>query len=250
MKDDQKILALGTLLALVLWWKLLWPAAPATAPAAAPARLEEGPLVALTFDDGPQAGTTDVLLDGLRERGAEATFFLIGEQLKGNEDLVRRMAEEGHQVGIHTWGHVGLSGLNDRDFYLQVGRMEEALKDLTGQEQYAVRPPYGYVDAGVERRVGAPIYLWSIDPEDWKYRETGRVAEHVVERAKDGDIILLHDIYPTSVRAALDIVDALQARGFRFVTVDELARARGVAPQAGKVYRSFRSGTVFAPGGG
>lgn len=237
MGRDRTIYTLGLLLAILLLLASRG-VERISLPVSAPVRVES-PAVALTFDDGPLAQTTGTLLDELKKRGAHATFFLIGSQLEGNEGLVERMADEGHQVGVHTWDHAGLTGLSEGDFYRQVGRMEEALEGLTGQESYAIRPPYGYVDATVQRRAGAPIYLWSIDPEDWKYRDTQRVVDHVVSRAKDGDVILLHDIYPTSVRAAAQIVDALQARGFQFLTLDELARRRGVEPEPGEVYRNF-----------
>lgn len=197
------------------------------------------PLIALTFDDGPRRSTTSQLLDGLAQRGVAATFFLIGEQVEGNEDLVARMEAEGHQVGIHTWDHVSLTGLNARDFYSQVERTGALLTQTLGHGGFALRPPYGLVDNGVKKRAGAPIVLWSVDPTDWDDKNTPRVVSEVVSQARDGDIILLHDIYPTSVEAALQIVDALHAKGFLFVTVEELALQRYVALEPGEVYCNF-----------
>lgn len=242
MDKDKTIYTLGLLLAflLLLAGRDLGPITlPVTAPAAGVAVEKSQPLVALTFDDGPFAPTTEPFLDELAQRGVHATFFLIGKQIEGNEALLRRMAAEGHQIGIHTWDHVGLNGLNDRDFYAQVGRTDDAIRAVVGGEGFALRPPYGYVDDRVKSRAGAPVILWSVDPEDWKYRDADRVARHILENAKDGDIILLHDIYPTSTQAALTVIDALQARGFRFVTVDELAALRGVELKPGEVYRNF-----------
>lgn len=242
MDRDKTIYTLGLLLAflLLLAGRDLGPLTlPVTAPAAHVTMAESQPLLALTFDDGPFAPTTGPLLDELARRGVHATFFLIGEQIAGNEELIRRLADEGHQIGIHTWNHVGLSGLGDRDFDAQVGRTADALRALVGGEGFALRPPYGYVDEGVKTRAGTPIVLWSVDPEDWKYRDADRVARHILENAKDGDIVLLHDIYPTSAQAALTVIDTLQDRGFRFVTVDELAALRGQSLEGGKVYRSF-----------
>lgn len=242
MDRDKTIYTLGLLLAflLLLAGRDLGPLTlPVTAPADNVTVAESQPLIALTFDDGPFAPTTEPLLEELERRGVHATFFLIGEQIEGNEELIRRMGAEGHQIGIHTWSHVGLSGLNDRDFYSQVGRTANALRGVIGGESFAIRPPYGYVDNRVEARAGAPIVLWSVDPEDWKYRDADRVARHILENAKDGDIVLLHDIYPTSVQAALAVMDALQDKGFRFVTVDEMAALRGVELQPGQVYRNF-----------
>ena len=199
----------------------------------------EPKLIALTFDDGPRRSTTTELLDGLAQRGVRATFFLIGEQVPGNEDLLRRMDEEGHQIGIHTYDHVMLTGLNAADFSAQVDRTRTVLKNALGHNDFLLRPPYGMVDDGVKRRAGCPIILWSVDPEDWDDKNTDRIVEHVVSRAKDGDIILLHDIYPTSVEAALRIVDALHQKGFYFLTVDELAAQRRLSLKAGSTYLNF-----------
>lgn len=206
-----------------------------------PAALVEGgrPLVALTFDDGPRRSTTNQLLDGLAQRGVPATFFLVGELAEQCPDLVKRMAEEGHQVGIHTWDHVRLTGLNAADFQAQVGRTETLLTQLLGQKGFALRPPYGLVDNGVKKRAGGAIVLWSVDPRDWEDKNTERIVAQVVSEVQDGDIILLHDIYPTSVAAALQIVDALHAKGFYFVTVEELAAQRSVTLEPGKSYCHF-----------
>ncbi|MGN0968233.1 MAG: polysaccharide deacetylase family protein, partial [Oscillospiraceae bacterium] len=122
---------------------------------------ENPPLIALTFDDGPRRATTTELLDGLSQRGVKATFFLIGEQLAGNEDIVRRMDEEGHQIGIHTYDHVRLTGLNRADFDAQVDRTRQLLKNILGHNDFLLRPPYGMYDAGVQAMAGCPIILWS-----------------------------------------------------------------------------------------
>lgn len=213
-------------------------------PADGPAEVEqeqeqETKFIALTFDDGPRRSTTGPLLDGLAQRGVPATFFLIGEQVPGNEDIVRRMEAEGHQIGIHTYDHKCLTALNAADFSAQVDRSRQLLGEILGRENFLLRPPYGMVDAGVERRAGSAIILWSIDPEDWDDKNAERITRHIVSRAKDGDIILLHDIYSTSVEAALAVVDALHEEGFLFVTVEELAAQRHVELCEGQVYRSF-----------
>ena len=197
------------------------------------------PLVALTFDDGPRRSTTSDLLDGLAARGVQATFFLIGKQLEGCEDLVERMEAEGHQIGIHSFEHKILTALNSADFAAQVDREREVLKSIVGREDFPLRPPYGEVDAAVEKRADGPIILWSVDPEDWRYQDAEKVTEHILDHVRDGSVILLHDIYPTSVEAALKVVDALHEKGFLFVTVSELAAQRHVELEAGVVYRTF-----------
>ena len=193
-------------------------------------------LIALTFDDGPRRSTTTALLDGLAERGVKVTFFLIGAQIANNEDVILRMDQEGHQVGIHTYDHVKLTGLNKADFAAQVDRTRTILKNLLGHNDFLLRPPYGLMDDGIRAHAGCPIILWSIDPEDWGDRNVQREVEHVVSNARDGSIILMHDIFSESVDAALQIVDRLHQEGYLFVTVDQLFAARHLPLEAGKNY--------------
>ena len=207
-------------------------------PADAPVQVQSPGLIALTFDDGPRRDTTTALLDGLAQRGVKATFFLVGEQVIGNEDVIQRMDREGHQIGIHTFDHVTLTGLNQADFDAQVGKTRRMLKNILGHNDFLLRPPYGLYDEGVQAKAECPIILWSIDPEDWGDKNVEREVEHIVTNAKDGSIVLMHDIYPQSVEAALQVVDRLHQQGYLFVTVDQLFAARGVELQAGQVYRS------------
>ena len=210
-----------------------------TAGAPLEVELDSPPLVALTFDDGPRSSTTGPLLDGLELREVPATFFLVGNRIPGNEDLVRRMAAEGHQIGIHTYDHVELKGLSRRDFDLQVGKTRALIASLAGEGNYWLRPPYGLLDKNAESWCGGPVILWSVDPEDWKDDDVDRIVAAVVEHVSDGDIILLHDLFPSSGQAALSIVDTLLERGFCFVTVEQLMEARGVTPEAGARYRKI-----------
>lgn len=193
-------------------------------------------LIALTFDDGPRRSTTTALLDGLAQRGVRATFFLIGAQIENNEDLILRMDAEGHQIGIHTFDHVRLTDLNRADFDAQVETTRQALASALGHDGFLLRPPYGMLDESVKAWAGCPIILWSVDPEDWKDRDAGRVVDQVTAQARDGGIILMHDIFPESVEAALEIVDILHAQGYYFCTIEELFAARQIPLEAGKSY--------------
>lgn len=209
------------------------------ADAQAEVALDSPPLVALTFDDGPRSSTTGPLLDGLALREVPATFFLVGNRIPGNEDLVRRMAAEGHQIGIHTYDHVELKGLSRREFDMQVGKTRSLISSLAGEGNYWLRPPYGFIDRSAESWCGGPIILWSVDPEDWRDGDVDRITAAVVEHVSDGDIILLHDLFPSSAEAALRIVDALLAKGYCFVTVEQLMAERGAVPEAGLRCRKF-----------
>lgn len=194
--------------------------------------------VALTFDDGPRQGTTDKLLDGLKERGASATFFLVGEQAQAEPELVQRMKTEGHQIGNHTWSHVRLEGASPAAVTEEVEKTESFLTTLLGEGDYWLRPPYGLITAGTESQMKVPMVKWSVDPRDWESRDTAKVVQAVLKDVRPNSIILLHDIYPTSVEAALQIIDTLQAEGYWFVTVEELLCLNGVTPQAGIMYRT------------
>lgn len=200
--------------------------------------VEDPKYVALTFDDGPRADTTGMLLNGLLERGAVATFFVIGEQVTGNEALLKRMAAEGHQIGNHTYSHVRLLTAEKNTVIEEVQKTEVILKNLLGEREFWLRPPYGMIDRQRSALIKTPMIYWSLDPEDWKLLDAAKVVDYVMGHVKPGDIILMHDFYPTSVDAALEIVDRLQAQGYTFVTVEELFRIQKVTPQTGVLYAS------------
>ena len=196
--------------------------------------------VALTFDDGPTPKHTARLLDGLKARGAQATFFLAGYRLEGNEALVRRMKAEGHQIGNHTYRHDQLTTLTVEDALADLTACDLALCTLLGEGEYWVRPPYGSISAEVLARLDVPVVCWSVDPLDWTGSDAARVAAHIFSTVQDGDIVLLHDCYASTVDAALQVVDGLQARGMQLVTVEQLLEVKGVAAQGGCVY--YRAG--------
>ena len=198
--------------------------------------VEEPKYVALTFDDGPRADTTAALLDGLLERGAAATFFVVGEQIPCNENLLKRMKAEGHQIGNHTYSHVRLKTADKDSVVEEIQKSEVLLRGAVGEGTFWLRPPYGAIDSQRAKLIRTPMIYWSVDPQDWKLLDARRVVDAVLAAVQPGDIILLHDFYPTSVQAALEIVDRLQAEGYDFVTVEELFRIQDVEPEAGVLY--------------
>lgn len=197
------------------------------AKADAPA-LEEEPepafsgYLALTFDDGPKRGCTDDLLDGLKARGVKATFFLMGQSIEGNEDLVLRMRDEGHLVGNHSYRHMQLTKEGAGAVCRAVDKTSRLIEEITGKKPQYLRPPYGDWSEELECQVDMTTVLWSVDSLDWKLRDRQKIVSRVMDQARDGDIILLHDIFPTSVEAALELIDRLGGQGYTFVTVDEL----------------------------
>ena len=207
--------------------------------------------VALTFDDGPSSKYTQVLLDGLAARGVQVTFFVMGNSLTDqhgdivvkNADIVRRAADEGHQIASHSYSHPNLTQLTDEEILAELALTDSALERILGPGEVMVRPPYGF--AGLSPRVQAlidrPIILWSIDPA-WEAESACEedMVRCIVDRARDGDIILLHDFKGMDdVNAALRAIDILQVRGYSFVTVARLMELKGVTPAPGQVYRRF-----------
>lgn len=180
------------------------------------------PKIALTFDDGPHAVYTERLLDGLKERGVRATFFVIGRNIEGNEELIRRMDEEGHLIGNHTYDHVRITDLSEEKACDQINMTSDAIKEITGKDTEYVRPPFGSWDETLECGIQMFPVMWTVDPLDWTTKNVDQVVSKVVKKTGEEDIILLHDCYSSSVDAALQIVDLLLAQGYEFVTVEEL----------------------------
>lgn len=183
---------------------------------------ETAPRVALTFDDGPHPKYTKQLLEGLKERGVKATFFVIGKNISGNEELIRQMQKDGHIIGNHTFNHADISKMSRERAWEEISRTSLTVEEITGNATPYVRPPFGNWDKNLESRLSMIQVNWTVDPLDWTTENTAQIVEKVVTQAKDNDIILLHDAYQSSVNAALQIVDILKERGFTFVTVEEL----------------------------
>ena len=180
------------------------------------------PKVALTFDDGPHRIYTKNLLDGLRERGVKATFFVVGENIPGNEDLIRQMEEDGHLIGNHTYDHADISKLSDEENCRELQKTSDLVKEITGYGTAYVRPPFGNWKDTMDCRVTMISVKWTIDTLDWKSKNVAEIIGKVMQQISDYDIILMHDYYETSVEAALQIVDRLQEEGYEFVTVEDL----------------------------
>jgi peptidoglycan/xylan/chitin deacetylase (PgdA/CDA1 family) len=185
-------------------------------------QIQEKPVVALTFDDGPHAKYTPQLLDGLKERGVHATFFLMGQNISGNEELVRRMSSEGHLIGNHSFRHVRLTKAGEELVCRSIEKTQQMIAESTGKQPEYLRPPYGDWNEQLECRLEVTPVFWTVDSLDWKLRNTQAIVRRVAGSVKNGDIILFHDIFPTSVEAALQLADQLTAEGYAFVTVDEL----------------------------
>lgn len=187
-------------------------------------KMEEKPMIAVTFDDGPSETCTPRLLDGLKARGVHATFFLIGKNIEqgNNAEIVERMQEEGHLIGNHTYNHVEITKVSDEVAFDELEKTNRLITSITGQPVEYMRPPFGVWQKELEQKIHIIPVMWNIDPLDWATENEDEIVNKVVTDAEENDIILLHDCYESSVNAALRIIDLLQAEGYEFVTVDQL----------------------------
>ena len=205
-----------------------------------PVRADAGSrYIALTFDDGPSGRFTRRLLEGLEDRGVKATFLLCGYRIEDYPKEAARIAAEGHEIGLHGFSHDPMNTMTASQVTAEI-KKTAAL--LPGKAPF-LRPPGGQYNGATiaaAKSAGLAILSWSLDPKDWATDDADLITARVVEKAKDGDVVLLHDMSDSSVTAALRIIDRLEARGFRFVTVSELAKIKGVTLEPGKVYTHFR----------
>ena len=187
-----------------------------------------GKYVALTFDDGPSASCTPKILDILHRHGVHATFFVLGENAVRNKGILARAAAEGHEIASHTWDHANLTKLSRAQIASEMDRTAAVVQEATGRMPALMRPPYGATNSSIVdymmTRYGMPSVLWDVDTVDWKHPGVDVVINRAVQQARNGSIILLHDIHASTLQAVEGVVEGLLARGFKLVTVSQLLR--------------------------
>lgn len=197
-----------------------------------------GKMIALTYDDGPCAYTKEIV-DCLKAHDARATFFVVGNSVSAYPDAARSIVASGSEIGNHTLTHANLANLSNGNIRHQIDSTNQIVFQTTGKVPSMVRPPWGSITSRVQSNVGMPIILWSVDTQDWLYRSKRRTVSYVLNNARDGDIVLMHDIHRSTKEATLELVGKLQAKGYQLVTVSELAKYKGYNLQNGKVYYEF-----------
>ena len=178
-------------------------------------------VVALTFDDGPNPNTTPVALELLKKYNAKATFFMVGRSVAGNEDIIKEVVAEGHQIGNHSWSHPLLTKVTLEQAKSQINDTTEVLKKASGQDVHIMRPPYGGINSAIQAAVSQSFILWDVDTLDWKNRNTASIMKEG-QKTQSGSIILMHDIHQTSIDALPSVLQYLTEQGFELVTIDEL----------------------------
>lgn len=195
-------------------------------------------MVALTYDDGPSANTPKIL-DTLEKYDAVATFFVVGNRVSTYANTVKRAYGMGCEIGNHTYEHKILTRADAAGIREQVSKTNAAVKNITGTDPIVMRPPGGCVNDTVKSQTGMPMILWSIDTLDWRTRNAASTKTAVLDHVKDGDIVLMHDLYEATANASTTIIPTLVERGYQLVTVSELAECRG-GMKDGCLYYSFR----------
>ena len=192
-------------------------------------------LVALTFDDGPNYNTNRVL-DILEKYDAVGTFFVLGSRIEKNEYILKRMVNGGNEIGNHTFNHLLLTKYDDSVIRREIDDTRNLIFDVTLRYPKLLRPSYGSFNNRIKRIANCPIIIWDIDTLDWKYHNSKRISNRVVNKVRDGDIILMHDIYSATSNALEIIIPTLKDMGYTFVTVSDLFYYKGISLENGKVY--------------
>ena len=196
------------------------------------------PMVALTFDDGPYAKVGNRIMDCAAQYNAKVTFYVVGDRVNTYASEMRRMVNEGHEVGNHTMNHKILTKIGAGEIAAQIEKCNQAVQNVTGIRPRTVRLPGGGKNSTVLANISQPIILWNLDTLDWKHRNAATSVQKVLSSVKDGDVILMHELYTASADAACQLIPELTARGYQLVTVSELAQYRG-GLNNNRVYYSF-----------
>jgi len=183
-------------------------------------------VVALTFDDGPNPATTNQALDTLSKYGIKATFFVLGKNVSGNEEILKRMKSDGHVIGNHSWSHPVLSKLSLDEAKKQITDTEDALTKVLGSSSKLMRPPYGAITDDIRNSLDLSFIMWDVDSLDWKSKNEASILTEIQRQVKNGSIILMHDIHVETVNALPKVIDYLKEQGYEFVTVPEMLHSR------------------------
>lgn len=197
------------------------------------------PMIAFTFDDGPHPTYTTLIQDILDEYNSAATFFILGVQGEKHPELLRETIERGNEVGNHSYNHKDFTKLTDEELNFQIDTTQKIVEDATGFAPSVLRTPYGFINVELVNKIHLPIILWSLDTKDWENRDPDIIYNTIMKNVKDGDIILMHDTYETTVEAVRRVVPDLIKEGYQIMSVDELSRYRDRPLQVGNVYSNL-----------
>lgn len=196
-------------------------------------------IVAFTFDDGPSEYTMEIV-NTLILNNSKATFFELGNRMKYNQEIVKNVLNNGMEIGSHTYAHKNLNKLTIEEIDEEINSTNIIFNEITGENIKLLRPPYGNANELVKSRVNTPIITWNIDTNDWLYKDSEHVYNHIIENIESGDIILMHDVYSDTVEAVKKVVPYLIEKGYKITTVSELAKYNNIELKEKEVYRSLK----------
>lgn len=199
----------------------------------------EKPMVALTFDDGPYDRVTNRIVKVLAKHDSRATFFVVGNRVERYADTMKNAYNKGNQIATHTFDHGDLSKMKKKQIRRELKRAFRVMKKINGENPTMLRPPYGNVNDKMRQTIRIPMIYWNVDTEDWASRNKDKILGRC-KSIKDGDIVLMHDLYPSTAAAVEKLVPKLRKKGFQLVTVEELFYYKGIDAKGGKVYFNGR----------
>lgn len=185
------------------------------------------PMVSVTYDDGPLTKTSMDVANHYAEKNARLTFFWLGQRIEQSPETVKAIYDLGHETANHSYDHLNFNKLTPEELQMQTSGVNDKIKAITGQDRVLIRPPYGSADENVRSQVKSPLIMWSVDTEDWKNRDEKQTYDAIVENAFDGSIILMHDLYETSINAGKKFLDTHQNE-YQFLTITELHQYKGI----------------------
>ena len=199
----------------------------------------EKPMAALTFDDGPYDRVTNRIVKVLAKHDSRATFFVVGNRVERYADTMKNAYNKGNQIATHTFDHGDLSKMKKKQIRRELKRAFRVMKKINGENPTMLRPPYGNVNDKMRQTIRIPMIYWNVDTEDWASRNKDKILSRC-KSIKDGDIVLMHDLYPSTAAAVEKLVPKLRKKGFQLVTVEELFYYKGIDAKGGKVYFNGR----------
>lgn len=196
--------------------------------------------IAFTFDDGPNKNNTNDIVRYLNDNKMRATFFMVGNLMASNPDIVKNVYDNKMEIGSHSWAHKNLKKQKLDVITSEMMQTDNVYKNITGDEIKLMRPPYGAINGTVKDAFNYSYILWNVDTNDWKYKDADHLYDFVLNNVEDGDIVLMHDLQNTTKVGLEKLLPELYARGYRVVTVSELANIKGKTLQAKSIYKSMK----------
>lgn len=197
--------------------------------------------VALTFDDGPNGARTNKIVDILEQNKAHATFFMVGNRMEAGKETILNVLNKGNEIGSHSYNHKNMKRMKLEDVISEEEQTKEVYYKITGKELLYTRPPYGNITQQIKENLPTIFVNWNMDTEDWLHRNKDHIVQYVMENVTDGDIILMHDSYDSTVEAVEELLPKLYAEGYQVVSISELAQLKGKTLEKNQVYRSIEA---------